>query len=226
MKIKMIFFTILIFTSFVFAQERQSAVVLKARGDAKVFPKGKNDAQKLKKGKMLNSGDKIVTGKRSFVAIKFLDDATLLRGRSNSECVVRGEWNDEGEQEKSIWLTLCNIWASITRQKTSFEVVTPTAVASVKGTQFWSIQFEDGSTMFIGEGGMVEVSNDKGTVLMRKGQTAEVKGKDNAPTVRRTKPGDTPALDDDEMMNRFQLEIEFDNDQQEKKTLIIDVDKQ
>ena len=225
MNIKLILITLLLFASFIFAQQRQSAVVLKARGDAKVYPKGKNDAMTLKKGKMLNSGDKIVTGKRSFVAIKFLDDASLLRVRSNSECVVRGEWNDEGEQEKSIWLTLGNIWASITRQKSTFEVVTPTAVASVKGTKFWGIQFEDGSTMFIGEEGMVEVSNDQGTVLMRKGQTAEVKDKDSAPTVRRTKPGDTPALDEDEMLDSFQMEIEFDNDQEEKKTLIIDVEK-
>jgi hypothetical protein len=158
------------------------------------------------------------------VAIKYLDeDGAVLRIRANSECVVRGEWSEDGKtQDKSIWVTLGEIWAGITRQKSVFEVRTPTAVASVKGTKFWTIQSEDGQSMFIGEEGLVEIANALGTVLMRKGQTAIVKGKNSPPTVRKTKKEDVPGMDNESQ--RYELEFEFDNQQHERKTLIIDVE--
>ena len=222
MKFKTIIFVLIAFAIMAVAQDKYSAVVLKVRGKAMITPRGDdNDPVKLKKGKMLNSGDKITTGNRSFVAIKFLDDATLLRIRSKSEVTVKGEWNDEGKQDKSIFATLGSIWASITRSNSIFSVTTPTAVASVKGTKFWSIVMGDGSSMFIGEEGMVEIANELGTVLMRKGQTTEV-GKDAAPVVRRTRDGDVP--EDEDSIERYELEFDFENDLQQKKTLIIDIE--
>jgi hypothetical protein len=223
MKIKSLIVLILVFATLVVAGERPSALVKKAKGDARLFKKGEDNYVKLKKGMLLNSGDKIVTREKAFVAIKFLDDASLLRIRANSECVIRGEWNDEGEQDKSIWVSLGEIWAGITRQKSVFEVRTPTAVASVKGTKFWTIQREDGESIFIGEEGLIEIANALGTVLLRKGQTALVKGKQSAPKVRRTKAGETPGGDSE--VKRYELEFEFNNDVHERKTLIIDVEK-
>ena len=79
----------------------------------------------------------------------------------------------------------------------------------------------DGSSMFIGEEGMVEIANELGTVLMRKGQTTEV-GKDAAPVVRRTRDGDVP--EDEDSIERYELEFDFENDLQQKKTLIIDIE--
>lgn len=225
MKMKSIFIITIILATFLSAQQRHSAIVLKARGDAKLIAKDSDDAMKLKKGKLLDSGDKIITGEKTFVAIKFLDDASLLRVRSNSELVVRGEWDDEGNQDKSIWLQLGELWAGISRQKSTFEVATPTAVASVKGTKFWSMQYADGHSLFVGEEGMVEIKNEHGTILMRKGQTTTVPGKGAPPVVTRTQPGDTPPPDQGDDENRYELEIEFNNDQNMQKTLIINLEK-
>jgi hypothetical protein len=202
-----------------FGQNRPSAIVLKVKGTANLTARNTDDVVALKKSQILYSGDKIETGAKSFVALKFLDDASLLRLRSNSEITIKGEWKEE-RQDKSIFVSLGRLWASITRQKSKFEVRTPTAVASVKGTKFWSIHTEDGGSLFIGEEGLVEIANELGKVTMKAGESAKVKDKDTAPEVGKTDPNDIPK--DEDTGEARQLKIRF-NDGETTKELEIEL---
>jgi hypothetical protein len=225
MKINLLAILLLAFATAMIAQQRESAVVIKVRGEAFVQSADSDTKRPLKNKMLLTAGDRISTGEKSFVAVKFLDDASLIRVRSNSSLVIRGEWSEDGKsQEKDIFVTLGSIWSKITRSGSIFSIGTPTAVASVKGTEFWTIQLPDGNAMFICLEGMVEIKNEQGVVLVRKGQTANVAGQNSAPQVRRTQPGDIPA-ESEEDGERFEIEIEFENDQQEQRTLIIDVER-
>ena len=50
------------------------------------------------------------------------------------------------------------LFVKVSKQKGSFQVATPTSVASVKGTEFWVIENTSGTTV-IGLEGIIEVVN-------------------------------------------------------------------
>ena len=137
---------IFILMSFAFSfAVKPIAVVLKAKGDAKVTVKERGKIVKLKKGFRLESGDKIVTGKKSFAALKFIDDGSIVRIRSKSNCTISGK-KEKNSLSKNIYVEFGTIFSKITRQKSRFRVSTPTSVASVKGTAFWTRQEFKGGT--------------------------------------------------------------------------------
>ncbi|GEM_PF-1363276 len=80
-------------------------------------------------------------------------------------------------QEGQIWLNVEGLEAG-----ENFEVETPTAVASVRGTRFSARVESDGASVFSSWEGSVEVSNALGTVTLQAGQqTAVAPGKAPAP---------------------------------------------
>ena len=109
------------------------------------------------------------------------------------------------------------IFSRITKQKSSFRVTTPTSVASVKGTAYWTIQKFKGATTYFGEEGVVEISNDAGSALMRAGETGIVTSKNSKPIVRKTKLGEKPSDSDDDIPDEF--EFEFEDESGNKKIL-------
>ncbi|MFQ5584788.1 MAG: hypothetical protein ACE5GL_10170, partial [Calditrichia bacterium] len=115
-----------------------------------------------------------------------------------------------------------SFFASLFKPSGSFSVTTPTSVASVKGTKFWTIHFLDGHTVYICIKGLIDIVNDAGRVLLREGQTAVVTSRFKLPEVRLTQPGDIP----EEEINKagiHSLEFCFINDNGETKTLKIDI---
>ena len=218
MKNLKILFSILlitIFTSSLIAAD-PVAVIIKAKGDIAIKNAASGKSITAKRGTRLNDGDKISTGKKGRVFVKFLDDNSLLRIRPNSTCTINAK-KEQNSVTKNIFVEVGTIFSKITRQKSSFSVTTPTSVASVKGTIFWTVQKFKGSTQYFGEEGTVEVSNDAGSALMQKGETATVTSKNSKPIVTKTKPGEGPSLDDSDAPDEF--EFEFQDDSGNKKLL-------
>jgi hypothetical protein len=206
---------ITIFTSALIAAD-PVAVIIKAKGDIAIKNAASGKSITAKRGTRLNDGDKISTGKKGRLFIKFLDDNSLLRIRPNSTCTINAK-KEQNSVTKNIFVEVGTIFSKITRQKSSFSVTTPTSVASVKGTIFWTVQKFKGSTQFFGEEGTVEVSNDAGSALMQKGETATVISKNSKPIVTKTKPGEGPSLDDSDAPDEF--EFEFQDESGNKKLL-------
>jgi len=205
----------LLFIQNVFAQD-PVAVVIKAKGDVKLVQKDKKDA-KVRPGTRVYSGSKIITKRKSFAAIKFIDDGSLVRIRQNSSCTVEGK-KEKKSLLKNLFLEVGTIFSKITRQKGQFRVTTPTSVASVKGTAFWTLQEFKGATTYFGEEGTVEIKNDKGVALLGPNQTGIVRSKNSKPIVERTKAGQKPVLDAAKM-KLDEFEIEFEDDKGRKKDL-------
>jgi len=204
-----------IFTSSLLAAD-PVAVVIKAKGDISIKNAVSGKSLTAKRGTRLFDGDKISTGKKGRLAVKFLDDNSLLRIRPNSTCTINAK-TEKSSVTKNIFVEVGTIFSKITRQKSSFSVTTPTSVASVKGTIFWTVQKFKGSTQYFGKEGTVEVSNDAGSALMQKDETATVTSKNSKPIVTKTKPGEGPSLDDSDAPDEF--EFEFQDESGNKKLL-------
>jgi hypothetical protein len=193
------------------------AVVIKSRGSISLVRNKKASDQKVGRGFRLQDSDKLVTQKNSFAAVRFIDDASLVRIRESSTCTILGK-KEQNKVSKNIYLEAGTLFARVTQQKGKFEVSTPTSVASVKGTKFIVEQRLDGGTFYYGEEGVIEVSNDAGSALVHADETGYVKDKNTLPVVEPTKPGERPTLGEDEgEIDDF--ELEFENQSGERKIL-------
>ena len=219
MKIKsfiiVILITLVIF-SLSFAKDT-IAVIVKSRGNVTIQYEKNGKRQNVKRGTKLYTGAIIVAKEKSYASMLFVDDRSMVRVRPNSILTVNGK-REKNTIAKNISLEVGTIFAQITKQKSGFQVTTPTSVASVKGTSFWGKQLFKAGTYFYGvEGGPTEVSNDAGSALFREGETCYVESKDHKPLVRKTKPGESPNFGDDDSIDEFK--IEFENEQGDVKTL-------
>ena len=193
------------------------AVVRKAKGAISVTRAESKKTSQLKRGARLYSGDKIVTGKKSYAAILFTDDRSTIRIRANSTCTINGK-QEKNTIAKNIYVEVGTIFSQIFKQKSSFKVSTPTSVASVKGTKFWTKQEFKGATFYYGEEGIFEVSNKSGSALVKADETCYVASSESKPVVTETKDGDKPK-DDDEVGDLDEFEFQFENSEGESKTM-------
>ncbi len=184
------------------------AIVLKARGPVTIKNARTGKLAKARRGSRLRNGDKIKTGRRGRVAIKFIDDASLVRIRPNSSCTINAK-KEKNSVAKNVFVEVGTIFSRITKQRSRFRVTTPTSVASVKGTQFWTVQKFNGGTLYFGEEGVVEISNDAGVALMKAGETSEVSSKNSKPIVRKTKKGEKPGFESEgDAPDEFEFDFE------------------
>lgn len=206
---------VILFTSSLFAAD-PSAIIIRAKGQITIKNSKSGKSIKAKRGTRLSNGDKITTGKKGRLALKFIDDNSLIRVRPNSTLTINTK-KEKNSVTKNIFVEVGSIFARITRQKSSFRITTPTSVASVKGTAFWTIQKFKGGTIYFGEEGIIEISNDAGSALMKAGETGIVTSKNSKPIVRKTKPGEKPSDSDDDIPDEF--EFEFKDGSGNKKIL-------
>lgn len=196
------------------------AVVVKSRGKVYLYHGTAKKPLQARKGQVLYGGDKLKTGAASGCALKFIDDKSLLRIKENSSCVIEGQREKE-HINKNIVVEVGSFFASLFKQRGKFTVTTPTSVASVKGTKFWTIQLPDGRTVYIGLEGLVDLANDAGRVLLRSGQTATYSSRSQLPEIRLTSESEIPPLEEG-YENMKSLEIEFQDANGNTKKLRID----
>jgi hypothetical protein len=196
------------------------AIVLKSTGTVSLLRGDKAAAVKMDKGTRLQDGDKIVTGEKSFTAVRFVDDASTVRIRANSTCQIKAK-KQKDEILKNVYLEVGALYAKVTQQRGKFEISTPTSVASVKGTEWISEQKFEGFTLYHCLSGVVEVSNEVGTALARAGETVEVSDAKTAPVTRKTKAGEGVWTDGVGLQDGY--ELEFENQNGEKKLLKFEI---
>lgn len=208
------------------------ALVTKSKGDVK-YKKNQtaNADEKLAMGTPLFSNDLIKTGADGFAIFVYLDDKSMIKVQKNSEMYVRGNV-DKGEIQKEISMNNGLFKANIQSQKGgAFTIVTPTSVASVKGTEFWVVsKGEEEGDQFFGLSGLVEVRNKKSNQVTRvtKSKTA-ISRPDGGLELRNTRAGELP-VDETETESGTggtgsgdmqEIRIKFENDSGNQKDLII-----
>ena len=146
--------------AYLFPAAQSIAIVSKSKGNVKY--KNKKDKtldKKLKSGLDLYNNDYIRTGKDGFAKYVYLDDGTQIKVHNNSEVYIRGEI-DRRSIIKQLKVDEGTVKLEIKKQTVDeFTVITPTSVASVKGTSFWLDCGGNSGDKFYGESGTVVIQN-------------------------------------------------------------------
>ncbi len=156
---KNIFINIIILISFCFPKETLG-LVTKSKGKVEYQKYDSNKfISSVTKGLGLYGDDQIRTGDNGFSIYRYLDDASSIKILKNSEVVIQGRI-DSRNITKNVEVTNGLLNFNIDKQKDGyFTVVTPTSVATVKGTEFWLICNGAEGDKFLGVEGSVEVKN-------------------------------------------------------------------
>jgi len=158
---------LLFFINITFAKETLGLVTkTKGKVEYKIYS-SKKFTKKISKGLGLYSDDRIRTGENGFSIYRYLDDASSIKILKNSDIQIQGRVNDNNiEKNIEVYNGLLNF--NITKQNNDiFTIVTPTSVATVKGTNFWLICNGIEGDKFLGVEGEVEVKNiESGTIVV------------------------------------------------------------
>ena len=106
-------------------------------------------------------GDNIRTGDDGSGLIRLVDDS-IIRIQSNSHIVLNTIISPI-EKKNSVLLFFGKIWNKVSKRalrKKVFEVQTPTAVCGVRGTDFETASYDDGTVLVKVNTGNVEVDNE------------------------------------------------------------------
>ena len=155
-----IYLIILIFLSSFFASET-IGVVMKHKGDVDYIPYDKNKQnKKINISESLFNQDLIKTGKDGFTKFVYLDDGSAIKIHKNSEVYIQGDI-DKRKIIKQINISTGKLKLDIENQQLAeFKIVTPTSVASIKGTRFWVDVNGKKGDVFHGLSGIVEITNN------------------------------------------------------------------
>ena len=135
-------------------------------------------SEKAEPGSAIKNGDEIKIGSRSFAAVIYIDDRSVLKIRENTKFSFMDTRNSRTIDIKEG--TVLNKINKKGRTK-SYRIQTPVSVASVKGTEFAAIVNPSGVDQFICKEGTFEVLNmiSGETVRVNSGEKAVSNGSGN-----------------------------------------------
>ena len=163
--------------SFVSLQE--IAIITKQDGIVK-YKKEKSESfqNKINIGMELYNNDLLVTGTDGFIMFAYLDDGSLIKIYKDSKVYVTGDLKNK-IIDKKIIIDDGLLKFDIEKQKENeFKVVTPTSVASVKGTTFY-VDINDQNDIFYGVDGTVEILNVESNEILILSKHKKIISSDN-----------------------------------------------
>ena len=151
------------------------AAISKVKGDVKIRPGNVRKYESAYKGQMVRDGDWIKTDYGVFLGIIFLD-GSKIKIHENTEIEIKSSRITAKELRTKMFLAEGETYGDIANQgRGQFEIETPTAVASVKGTEL-DVNFdfnEEVTTLTVVEG-LVEFGNELGTITASTMEAAQV----------------------------------------------------
>lgn len=180
-------------------------------------------SERAKIGLPISNGDEIKVGERSFGAVIYVDDRSVIKIRENTKFAFMDTRNSRTVELE--YGTLLNDVKKENRTKT-YRIQTPVSVASVKGTQFAAIVSQAGVDQFICKEGLFEVLNmvSGEVVNVGAGQKAVSNSSGNlvqAPSSLQEYPKDPEIEDLPEVENDNKTDFEKTKEQQPKPESII-----
>ena len=165
-KFRIIFFIICF--SFAFsAGAKVVAAISTLKGLVMVKPIGSRKYIPAYKGQMLKNGEWLKTKDGVFVAIVFLDGSNI-KIQQQTEVKISSYRMTAKELKTNLEMSKGQAWSNVADQGAGgeFTITTPTAVASVKGTEFdLEYDIDKGETTLIVLAGEVEFAGELGTIL-------------------------------------------------------------
>lgn len=171
-----------------FAAKRDvSGVLSNVIGTVQIKHTGSEAWANLKIGDFVYEGDSVKTGARSRAMILF---ANGVESRMHANTMLKVRPKELGKNSNtSLEMSLGKLWNKVLRQKTKFDIHTPVATISVRGTEYESDVDDKGETTCKCYDGEVEMGNEFGIVRIRKGTMSHA-GAGQAPK-EAEKMGDT-----------------------------------
>ncbi len=175
------------------AQGPTIAVVLKVKNEVTHQSAG-GAWTAVQPGIQLSAGDRLRTGDDSFAALIFQDDQSVLKVSSRTEVTIDATPGSAGSWSKKLRVDLGAVWAKAKPgEAATFEIETPTSVASVKGSAAYdSVDASGASRLFVEEGRWV-FGNQFGSFEVGPGQDGFSDGV-NPPVITPTEPGEAPTF--------------------------------
>ncbi len=151
--------SVIIVFSYLWSSE-SIGIVTKSKGDVNYKKYSSETKNKhINIGSELFNNDLIFTGEDGFVKFIYLDDGSSVKIHKNSELYVRGSINKR-QIAKQINISNGLLKIDVSKQKSDeFTIVTPTSIASVKGTKFWVDCNGGNGDRFFGLNGIVKIKN-------------------------------------------------------------------
>ena len=155
------FIIILLITTLAFCSDKTIGLVMKKKGKVEYTPYSNNkNIKDLEISETLFNQDLIETGKNGFAKFVYLDDASVVKIHKNSEVYIQGDIKKRRIM-KQVNIATGKMKLDIDKQQVGeFKIVTPTSVASVKGTRFWVDVNGEKGDLFYGLSGIVEITNN------------------------------------------------------------------
>lgn len=154
------------------------------RGEVDLLKPAEERARPVKKGDALNVGDIIRTKSRSRAQISFIDGSKVNMAQKSRVEIKEFSYNREKKERKSILRTFRGKLRALIPKfflgdNSKFEIETPTAVAAVRGTDFFSIikKLPLESEVLVVKGKVAVRNLDPaivGEVLLKAGQSTKV----------------------------------------------------
>ena len=189
---KVLILILLIGGNLLIGEARVVAAISSMKGNVKIRSANQRKFDTAYKAQMIRTGDWLKTDKNVFVAIVFLD-GSIVKIQSDTEIEIKSSRITAKELKTQMYISEGQAWSKISKQNNGeFRIKTPTAVASVKGTEF-DVDFDDmsESTSLVVLEGEVEFGNELGTVIAGAMQGASVT-QDEAPVEYTVAPEDLP----------------------------------
>ena len=165
-KLRIIIF-IICFSFAYSANAKVVAAISTLKGLVMVKPIGSRKYIPAYKGQMLNNGEWVKTKEGVFVAIVFLDGSNI-KIQQQTEVKISSYRMTAKELKTNLEMSKGQAWSDVADQGAGgeFTITTPTAVASVKGTEFdLEYDIDKGETTLIVLAGEVEFAGELGTIL-------------------------------------------------------------
>lgn len=166
----------LLVTGSILTAQENIAVTTKVKAEAMVRrATAQTYDQNLAIGTPIQDRDWIRTGENGFGVLVFLDDKSQLKIQSGSEVEILGSADRQAAAiSKQLMMQNGKVKAEIASQgERRFSIITPTSVASVKGTVFWMIVDPvEGDRIFVRDGQVLLVNSGSGdSVLVGEDET-------------------------------------------------------
>lgn len=137
--------------------DRPLAIIRRYKPDVKIKHANDTEWQDAQMAAKLFDSDTLRTDADGYAAVQFMDNS-LVKVKPNSLLIIRGEVIDKNSTASRIAVEVGEVFLNVTKRQSQFEVQTPRAVASVKGTSFSTQVDEEGSTTVLVLSGSVELT--------------------------------------------------------------------
>jgi len=157
------------------AKEDLLGHITSCSGDIQVKKAKQNVWTKAELNMPVYFGDTIRTGGDGEGAITY-EDKSLLKIHSNTRITLNA-FVSPVEKKNSVLLFFGRIWGKVRRkvlQMKAFEVQTPTAVLGVRGTEFGTASYEDGTMIVRVDSGKVSIDNETNRSTLSSNQGAQL----------------------------------------------------